>query len=222
MPHYDESFIHDDNQNQKRNKRSYHVYKTGLSPISYIESNDVIHALEGRGTNVIKRNIINIKQRGRYKPETSTSQSNSNTKCKKTDFIVSHCPPISVFDPRKLYDIRNNNVVSLTPCKSFDNLTLRHGKRDISKDKMRNGTSLQNLIQEDRLKHFISPIEDCQVARKGDVRNSYSVVEARRRPIQRRFSRTTANPGVGVYRKIYLDGTENSNNGILFYRIINS
>lgn len=211
MPHYDESFIHHDNQNQRRNKRSYHVYKTGSTPITFIEPNDVIDAIEERGTNVIKRNIMNIKQRGRYKPGTSTP--NPNIKCKKSDYIVSHCPPMSVFDPRKLYDIRNNNVISLTPCKSFDNLTLRHGERDTSKDKIRNGSSLQNLVQEDRLKHFISPIEDCQVARKGDIRNSYSVVEARRRPLQRRYSRTTTNPGVGVYRKIYLDGIENSSNG---------
>ncbi|CAH0722478.1 unnamed protein product, partial [Brenthis ino] len=208
MPHYDESFIHDDNQNQRRNKRSYRVYKTGLNPKGFIESNDVIHALEGRGTNVIKKNIMNIKQRGRYKPEASTSPSIS----KKTDLFVSRYPRISTFDPKKLYDIRNNNVVSLTPCKSFDNLTFRYGKRDLYKDKIRNGTSLQNLVPEDKLKHFISPIEDCQGSRKGDVRNSYSVVEARRKPVQRRFSRTTAAPGVGVYRKIYVDGIEGDQN----------
>ncbi|XP_050358736.1 guanine nucleotide-releasing factor 2 isoform X3 [Nymphalis io] len=207
MPHYDESFIHDDNQNQRRNKRSYHVYKTGLHPLGFLESNDVIHAVEVRGTSVIKRNIMNIKHRGnRYKPESSASQTVIVTKCKKPDILVSHYPRISTFDPRK-YDIRNNNIPQLTPCKSFDNLTLKKGKKDSIKDKIRNGTSLQNLLHDESLKHYVSPVEDCKTARKGgDVRNSYSVVEARRRPVQRRFSRTTAVPGVGVYRKISGDG----------------
>ncbi|XP_047540406.1 guanine nucleotide-releasing factor 2 isoform X5 [Vanessa atalanta] len=203
MPHYDESFIHDDNQNQRRNKRSYHVYKTGLHPLGFpLESNDVIHAIEERGTSVIKRNIMNIKHRSnRYKPESSASQAVIVTKCKKPDILVSHYPRISTFDPRK-YDIRNNNIPQLTPCKSFDNLTLKKGKKDSIKEKIRNGTSLQNLLHDESIKHFVSPVEDCKTARKGDVRNSYSVVEARRRPVQRRFSRTTAVPGVGVYRKI--------------------
>ncbi|CAH2100040.1 unnamed protein product [Euphydryas editha] len=210
MPHYDESFIHDDNQNQKRNKRSYHVYKTGNNPLVFLESGDVIHAIEERGTSVIKRNIINIKHRGnRYKPDSSASQTVIVTKCKKPDILATHYPRISTFDPRK-YDLRNNNIPHLTPCKSFDNLTLKKGKKELIKDKIRNGTSLQNLVDDESLKHFISPAEDCKTTRKGDVRNSYSVVEARRRSVQRRFSRNTAAPGVGVYRKICGDGLTNN------------
>lgn len=210
MPHYDESFIHDDNQNQKRNKRSYHVYKTGINPFGFLESGDVIHAIEDRGTSVIKRNIMNIKHRGnRYKLEPSASQIGIVTKCKKPDLLATHYPRISTFDPRK-YDLRNNNIPSLTACKSFDNLTLKKGKKELIKDKIRNGTSLQNLVHDECLKHFVSPSDDCKTTRKGDVRNSYSVVEARRRPVQRRFSRNTAAPGVGVYRKICGDGLSNN------------
>ncbi|XP_052737237.1 guanine nucleotide-releasing factor 2 isoform X2 [Bicyclus anynana] len=211
MPHYDESFFHDDSQNQRRNKRSYRVYKTGSNPFGFLESNDVIHVIEERGTSVIKRNIRNIKQRGnRYKPVSSTGLPLTRTKYTTPDILIDHCPRISVFDPKKLYDLRNNNVISpLSPCKSFDNLTLKQGKRNVSKDKIRNGISLQNLAQEESLKHYVSPGEDYIATGQGDVRNSYSVVEARRRPLQRRFSRSTAAPGVGVYRKICGDAAAN-------------
>ncbi|CAH2267129.1 jg2867 [Pararge aegeria aegeria] len=208
MPHYDESFFHDDSQNQRRNKRSYRVYKTGSNPLGFLESNDVIHVIEERGASVIKRNIRNIKHRGnRYKPATSTSQYLSHTKYTTPDILIDHCPRISVFDPKKLYDLRNNNIISpLSPCKSLDNLTLRQVKRNVPKDKIRNGISLQNLAHEENLKHYVSPVEDYLATGQEDVRNSYSVVEARRKPLQRRFSRSTAAPGVGVYRKISGDG----------------
>ncbi|XP_045760965.1 guanine nucleotide-releasing factor 2 isoform X3 [Maniola jurtina] len=214
MPHYDESFFHDDNQNQRRNKRSYRVYKTGSSPLGFFDSNDVIHVIEDRGTSVIKRNIRNIKHRGnRYKPDPATSYPLTHTKYTTPDILIDHCPRMSVFDPNKLYDLRNNNIISpLSPCKSFDNLTLRQGKRNVPRDKIRNGISLQNLAHEESLKHYVSPEEDYLATHQGDVRNSYSVVEARRRPLQRRFSRSTAAPGVGVYRKICGDGAAASLN----------
>ncbi|XP_068628338.1 guanine nucleotide-releasing factor 2 isoform X3 [Battus philenor] len=202
MPHYDESFFNDDNQNQKRNKRSYRVYKNGLNPLNILESGDVLQALEERGTSVIKRNIRNIKHRGnRYKPDACPSHV-QNAKYKTQDVLGIRTPRISVFDPSKYYDIRNNNVVPLSSCKSFDNLTLKKTRNGDYKDKIRNGSSLQNLVCEENLKHFSSPLEECvATTRKEDVRNSYSVAEARRRPM-RRVSRSTAAPGVGVYRQI--------------------
>lgn len=200
MPHYDESFIHDDNQNQRRNKRSYRVYKNGLNPLHLLERS--AQALEERGTSVIKRNIKNIKHRGnRYKPETSTPS--NPAKYKTPDIIVDHCPRISVFDPNKYYDIRNNNILSLAPCKSFDNLTLHQTKKSYVKNKIRNGISLQNLLDEENLKHYGSPSEEClSKTRKDDVRTSYSVLGAGRRAVQHSFLRSTAAPGVGVYRQI--------------------
>lgn len=178
MPHYDESFIHDDNQNQKRNKRSYHVYKHGLSPLSLLERGDVLQALEERGTSVIKRNIRNIKERGTRAKHPACS--------KGPDIIIDHCPRMNYYDPEQYYDIRNNNV-ALVPCKSLDNLTLKQAKKN--KDKgIRSGTSLQSLVDEERLQHYASPSgEEQGAARHGDGR-SYYFSELRRRP-QRRLSR---------------------------------
>lgn len=205
VPYYDESFIHDDNLNQRRNKRSYRVYKNGLSPLNFFEP-DVIQALEERGTSVIKRNIKNIKNRGqRYRVDTPI-QSASFPNHKSDVLTHNHYPRISVFDPKRFYDFRNNNITNLTPCKSFDNLTLKKQK-ELIKDTLKNGVSLQNLTHEDSIKHYVSPVEDGSRYRKTDFRNSYSVVEARRRPVQRRISRSTAVPGVGIYRKIIGDST---------------
>lgn len=204
MPHYDESFIHDDNQNQRRNKRSYRVYKNGLTPLNLLERSAL--ALEERGTSVIKRNMKNIKHRNnRYKPDFPSPQTPDLAKYNTPDIIVDHCPRISVFDPNKYYDIRNNNITSLTSCKSFDNLILKKEKKKNVKDKIRNGTSLQDLADGD-LKYYASPSEDHIAAHRGDARNSYSVLEARRRPMHRCFSRTTAAPGIGVYRQIAFEG----------------
>lgn len=203
MPHYDESFFHDDSRNQRRNKRSYRVYKNGLNPLNILESGDVLQVLEERGTSVIKRNIRNIKHRGnRHKPDSSPSHV-QNVKYRGQDVLAVRVPRISVFDPNKFYDIRNNNVMPLSSCKSFDNLTLRKTRNsDLNKERIRTGSSLQNLVCEEKLKHFSSPSEECLVTtRVEDVRNSYSVAEARRRPM-RRVSRSTAAPGVGVYRQI--------------------
>ncbi|XP_013166904.1 PREDICTED: guanine nucleotide-releasing factor 2 isoform X3 [Papilio xuthus] len=203
MPHYDESFFNDDSQNQRRNKRSYRVYKNGISPLNILETGDVLQALEERGTSVIKRNIRNIKHRGnRYKPDSSPSHV-QNAKYKTQDVLGIRTPRISVFDPNKFYDIRNNNIPPLSSCKSFDNLTFKKSRNgNANRERIRNGTSLQNLVCDENLKYFSSPSEECVVSsHKDDVGNSYSVVEARRRPM-RRVSRTTAAPGVGVYRHI--------------------
>ncbi|CAG5018598.1 unnamed protein product [Parnassius apollo] len=218
MPHYDESFFYDDNQNQRRNKRSYRVYKNGLSPLHILESGDVLQALEERGTSVIKRNIRNIKHRGvRHKPDSCTYYE-QYTKYKTQDVLGIRTPRISVFDPNKFYDIRNNNILPLSSCKSFDNLTLKRSRNsDIHKEKIRNGTSLQNLMCEESIKRFSSPSEEClATTRREDVRNSYSVVEARRRPM-RRVSRNTAVPGVGVYRQIGDRGPDKKHIKGIFY-----
>lgn len=204
MPHYDESFIHDDNQNQRRNKRSYRVYKHGLNPLSFLETHDVFHTLEERGTSVIKKNIKNIKHRNSRKPETSAIQP-PHLRNKTPDIIVDHCPRMSVFDPSKYYDLRNNNIYPLSQCKSFDNLTIKPSKRnDVIRDKIRGGVSLQNLLDDGKLKLYISPSEEILTAtRTSGVKNSYSIVDARHRPPpQRRVSRGTPAPGVGVYRQI--------------------
>lgn len=207
MPHYDESFIHDDNQNQRRNKRSYRVYKTGLSPLHLLERSAL--ALEERGTSAIKRNIKNIKHRNNRNKSEPPPQPNGNpAKYKTPDIIVDHCPRLSVYNPNKYNDIRNNNVLSLSPCKSFDNLVLNQTKQKVfGRDSLRNGISLQNLADEESLQHYSSPSEHCSTAvRRDDIRNSYSVLHAKRRPMQRCFSRVTAAPGVGVYRQIPCDG----------------
>lgn len=207
MPHYDESFIHDDNQNQRRNKRSYRVYKTGLSPLHLLERSAL--ALEERGTSVIKRNIKNIKHRhNRDKSEPPPQLKGNPAKYKTPDIIVDHCPRLSVYDPNKYNDVRNNNVQSLSPCKSFDNLVLDQTKQKVfGRDSLRNGISLQNLVDEENLKHYSSPSEDYLTAvRRDDISNSYSVLHAKRRPMQRCFSRLSATPGVGVYRQIPCDG----------------
>lgn len=209
MPHYDESFIFDDNQNQRKNKRSYHVYKNGLSPRYLIEKAEVLHDLEERGKTALKRNIRNIKQRGnRHKPDSlNPTPIFYVTKYKTPDIIVDHCPRMSVFDPKKYYDLRNNNVLPLTPCKSLDNLTLKNGKKKESlRNKMRNGASLQNLLDEGSLKYYVSPLEDISYAGKNEAKKSYSVAEARCRPTQRRGSQSTPAPGVGVYRQISNEG----------------
>lgn len=210
MPHYDESFIHDDNLNQRRNKRSYHVYKNGLTPLKLIETSDMLHALEERGSSVIKNNIRNIKCRGnRYKPVAPNgSESISPVKYKTPDIIVDHSPRMTVFDPNKYYDLRNNNVYSLTPCKSFDNLTLKPLKKNnLHRNKIRNGSSLQNLVDDGQLKHFASSSvdRDTSVSRK-DARKSYSVVDAQSRPAHSGTSLCTPAPGPGVYRQINNEG----------------
>lgn len=209
MPHYDESFIFDDNQNQRKNKRSYQVYKNGLNPRSLIEKTEVLHDLEERGKTALKRNIRNIKQRGnRNKPDSQNgSQILYVTKYKTPDIIVDHCHQISVFDPNKYYDFRNNNLLPLTPCKSLDNLTQKKGKeKETLRNKMRNGVSLQNLLDEGTLKYYVSPLEDHSYAGRDEAKHSYSVAEARCRPIHRRGSQGTPTPGVGVYRQISNEG----------------
>lgn len=212
MPHYDETFIHDDNLNQRRNKRSYHVYKNGLmTPLRLIETTDMLHALEGRGSSVIKQNIRNIKSRGnRYKPVTQHGPHFTGPmKYKTPDIIIDHSPRMTVFDPIKYYDLRNNNIYSLTPCKSFDNLTLKPSKKNyLYKDKIRYGSSLQNLVDDGHLKHFATPLEDrdVSVSRRDDARKSYSIVDAQNRLVHRRTSRNTPAPGPGVYRQIPNEG----------------
>ncbi|XP_026725938.1 guanine nucleotide-releasing factor 2 isoform X4 [Trichoplusia ni] len=211
MPHYDESFIYDDNLNQRRNKRSYHVYKNGSTPLSLMESTDMLQALEERGSSVIKRNIKNIKYRtNREKPVIQNGLKNcSQTKCKTPDIIVDHDPRNRVIDKRKITDLKNNNAYLLTPCKSFDNLTLKPTKINyLFRDKIRYGSSLQNLVDEGHLKHFVSPLEYQNVSgsRKDDSRNSYSIVDAQNRPVYRRTSRSTPAPGPGVYRQINNEG----------------
>lgn len=210
MPHYDESFIYDDNQNQRKNKRSYHVYKNGLNPRRLIEKTEVLHNLEERGKTALKRNIRSIKQRGSlYKPDLQNgpTQILYASKYKTPDIVLYHCPQISVFDPNKYYDLRNNNLLPLTPCKSLDNLTLKNGKKKESlRNKMRNGASLQNLLDEETLKYYVSPLEDRLYADRDDTKNSYSVAEARCRPMQRRGSQSTPAPGVGVYRQLSNEG----------------
>lgn len=216
MPHYDESFIHDDNLNQRRNKRSYHVYKNGLTPLRLIETSDMLQALEERGSTVIKNNIRNIKCRGnRYKPVVQNGlQSTSPMKYKTPDIIVDHSPRMTVFDPNKYYDLRNNNVYSLTPCKSVDNLTLKPSKQHyLYQNKIRNGSSLQNLVDDGQLKHFASSLDDrdTSVSRREDARKSYSVVDAQNRPAHCRTSLNTPAPGPGVYRQINNEGNSERN-----------
>lgn len=206
MPHYDESFIHDDNLNQRRNKRSYRVYKQGLGPISLLEPTDVLQALEERGTSVIKRNIRNIKHRGsRNKVDQAPQFTNSNLYqkniYKSPDIIVDHCPSNRLNTIR--YDLRNNNVNLLSPCKSLDNLVLKQKKGfEGGRQKIRNGLSLQNLLQEDRLKHYTSPSEDVYGRCDSTTRKFYSVVDPYRRTAQRLPSRTALAPGPGIYRQI--------------------
>lgn len=210
MPHYDESFINDDNVNQRRNKRSYRVYKNGINPFNVLDRTDVLQTLEDRGTFVIKRNIRNIKHRGqKFKPESQNNAQSINSGYQKTpDILIDHYPQINVFDTNNYYDLKNNNVLPLTPCKSFDNLTLKIGKKDeLLKEKIKYGASLQNLAYEGNLKHYASPLEEGLPSSRRDAsKNSYSVIEARRRPAQRRVSRSTVTPGVGIYRQINNDG----------------
>ncbi|KAL4706822.1 hypothetical protein ACJJTC_010056 [Scirpophaga incertulas] len=204
MPHYDESFIHDDNVNQRRNKRSYHVYKSGLSPLSLLETNNCHQNLEERGTFVIKKNIKNIKQRNnRCKPEIFVTGNADYVKYKPASVVVEQYPSISVFDTKKYYYFNN----ALSPCKSFDNLTLKLNGKSVGFDqKITSGTSLQNLKCDVKLKHYVSPTEELVTSRRGeDVKNSYSVIEARSRPTQRRISRIPGAPGVGVYRQLTSD-----------------
>ncbi|XP_050665290.1 guanine nucleotide-releasing factor 2 isoform X3 [Leptidea sinapis] len=201
MPHYDESFMFDDSVNQRRNKRSYRVFKNGLHPCELTNSGEVLHTLEERGNNIVKHNIRNLKGRNRYRIEKPLIRNGNFIQCKTPEIFI-HYPEASVFDPSRLYDIKNNNnILTLTPCKSFDNLTLKELKKEPVKETIRNGKSLQNLSRDESLKHFISPVEENLTPRKVNVRNSYSIEEAGRRPAQRRYSRSTAAPGVGVYRK---------------------
>lgn len=220
MPHYDESFIHDDNLNQRRNKRSYRVYKQGIGPISILEPTDVLHALEERGTSVIKRNIRNIKHRGaRIKPETIQPAANSKlyqkNGCKSPDIIIDHCPPSDI-ELTKYYDLRNNNVNLLSPCKSLDNLVLKQSNSyDNGRGKIRNGKSLQNLLEEETLKHYTSVEEVYGVPQRFDshTRKSYSVADPNRGVIDRRPSLT---PGPGIYRQISGESdTANKSKGII-------
>lgn len=190
------------------------MYKNGLSPLSFLETHDVFHTLEERGTSVIKRNIKNIKHRNSRKPETPIQH--YNPRYTTPDIIVDHCPRISVFDPSKYYDFRNNNSFPLTPCKSFDNLTIKPPKKyDVVRQKIRGGISLQNLLDDGKLKHYVSPSEDNLAAsRSGGVKNSYSIVDApfRRPAPQRRVARLPPAPGVGVYRQIVGEKVSGANN----------
>ncbi|XP_062528472.1 guanine nucleotide-releasing factor 2 isoform X11 [Bombyx mori] len=210
MPHYDESFIHDDNANQRRNKRSYRVYKSGSSPLTLLHSNEVLNALEDKASSaVIKRNIIkNFKHRThRYAPRSNGDLQSLNCKYKKPDIIVDHYPCISTFDPNKYYDIRNNNVLPLSSCKSFDNLTIRReNKNGVFKDKIRYGTSLQNLTDDRKVKYSGPPSgERLPSTCKDDNRNSYSIVDAHRRSPQCGTSCSNLAPTAGVYRQINND-----------------
>lgn len=203
MPHYDESFIHDDNVNQRRNKRSYHVYKHGLNPLNLLDRADVLQALEERSTSVIKRNIRNIKHKNnvKSKPDISPIRLNDAIKYKSPDIISDHCPKIADA-AEKYYDYRNNNALS--PCKSFDNLTLKKTKKtDFFGRKIQTGASLQNLADEDK---FSVSNGRSSISKKSDARNSYCISEARWTPIQKHQYERTLAPGVGIYRQI---STEN-------------
>ncbi|KAG7304161.1 hypothetical protein JYU34_011096 [Plutella xylostella] len=192
MPHYDESFIFDDNDNQRRNKRSYHVYKHGAGAGGGGGGGDVLRALEERGTSVIKRNIRNIKQRARAKPDQLA---------RGPDIIIDHCPRITCYDPNKYNDIRNNNV-SLASCKSLDNLTLKHAKK-YNEKVIRGGTSLQNLIDDEGLQHYSSPLVEGSAAPQRGVPRSYWLAAAARKGPRRGAGGPRAvPPGVGVYRQI--------------------
>ncbi|XP_063373066.1 guanine nucleotide-releasing factor 2 isoform X1 [Cydia amplana] len=209
MPHYDESFIYDDNQNQRRNKRSYRVYKNGINP--FLEPSEVLHVLEERGSSVLKRNIRNIKQRGhRFKPDSLPSENiYQSNRTGNVKILVDPCPRFTCYDENKYYDFQNNNIVALTTCKSFDNLTLAQVRGNGGKEKIiRNGISLQNLADEENIQHYVSPREEpFSDTKRGETRNSYSVVDGRRHPSYRRVSRGTAAPGVGIYRQINIEGT---------------
>lgn len=211
MPQYDETFIHDDNLNQRKNKRSYRVYKQGLGPISLLESSDVLHALEERGTSVIKRNIRNIKYRS-TRTKLDATQPATNTKlyqkngCKGPDIIIDHCPSV-IREGKKFYDKRNNNVHLLTTCKSLDNLALKRCNHNSDNDKshtIRNGVSLQNLLDEEKLKHYGCSGGEYAVTQQVEsyTPNFYSVVEPTRGAALRRPSGAAAAPGPGIYRQI--------------------
>lgn len=205
MPFYDETFIRDDNLNQKRNKRSYHVYKQGLGPIRILESTQVLHALEERGTSAIKHNIRNIKYRGRRnKVDSSTSQSvNEKNGYKTPDIIIDHCLPVKSFQSIKYHDLCNNNVNLLASCKSLDNLAWK--QLPCNEDacaKIKNGASLQNLLSEETLKHYTSVEEVDELTQKCDshAAKSYCVVEPRRR-VPHRSCEAAPSPGPGIYRQ---------------------
>lgn len=212
MPHYDESFIYNDNKNQRRNKRSYQVYKNGLTPLSFLETADVFHALEDRGSSVIKRNIRNIKYRGyrqKSDPQKEIPHSITPIKYKTPDIIIDHNPTKTVFDPNKYLDLKNNNINNLTPCKSFDNLILNPSKKNyLDKEKRKYGTSLQNLAEDGQLKYYSSPLDHEAIATGRDnTRKSYSIINAQNRPVYRPTLRSTQAPGPGVYRQINIEGT---------------
>ncbi|GBP12090.1 hypothetical protein EVAR_5917_1 [Eumeta japonica] len=176
----------------RRNKRSYRVYKQGLGPLSpLLEPGDVI-----------KRNIRNIKHRAR--PEPAAGARYHKHGHKGPDIIVDHCPS-ERNEPSKYYDLRNNNVSPLTSCKSFDSLTWKQLRRHDAHDVRREpkvGSSLQNLLEEER-KRYAAHLSDDSVVESSRsdprVRTSYCVAEARWRP------------GVGRYRPINADGPRCAN-----------
>lgn len=158
MPQYDESFIFDDNANQRRNKRSYRVSRKGYYPSSGHESSTT---LAGHGTYVLKNNINNIKKNREFgsnyalqdhngldggilysKTENKSFPSLLDDQCKRNGDKF-------IFSP-DIYTVKNNNYYSFGAGKSLENLA-SHGLYSPLKNangfvfNHTRGNSLQNL-----------------------------------------------------------------------------
>lgn len=159
MPQYDESFIFDDNANQRRNKRSYRVARKGYFPSSGHESSTT---LAGHGTYVLKNNINNLKKNrdfgsslalkeNGYGDAILYSKSENKSFPSLLDDPYKHSSDKFIFSP-DIYSLKNNNYYSFAAGKSLENLA-SHGFYNPIKNgngilfNHSRGKSLQNLAE---------------------------------------------------------------------------
>lgn len=156
MPQYDESFMLDDSANQRRNKRSYRVYKKGCC-----SSNAVPKAsnLGGQGTYALKNNINYLKNNREFGSNYTLKESAKNgpviypksmnksfpSLLEKDALFFNDDKYIFSPDSRDIYS-KNNNYFSFGTGKSLENLANKNHFVSIKNNHiLTNGKSLQNL-----------------------------------------------------------------------------
>lgn len=159
MPQYDESFMLDDSTNQRRNKRSYRVYKKGCCSSNVIPK---VSNLGGQGTYALKNNNINCLKNNREFGSNYTLKENAMNQVIYPKSMNKSFPSLLekdallfnddkyIFSPDSrdvIYSSKiNNNYFSFGNGKSLENLANKNHFVSIKNNHiLTNGKSLQNL-----------------------------------------------------------------------------
>lgn len=157
MPQYDDSFMLDDSTNQRRNKRSYRVYKKGCCSSNVIPK---VSNLGGQGTYALKNNNINYLKNNREFGSNYTLKDNAKNQVIYPKSMNKSFPSLLekdalffnddkyIFSPdsRDIYSNKNNNYFSFGNGKSLENLANKNHFVSIKNNHiLTNGKSLQNL-----------------------------------------------------------------------------